>query len=119
MLPSWISDPFRSYLGGTIYHTPNARYNAAVRWYRTLMNLGFPVTPEITRLTRFIRYGVLNEHEASQVFYRRLPGKLFARYSLMLYWIDDGWMPEDMFYFCYVDWSWLNSEEVENITLFL
>ena len=118
MRPSWILNPFRSYLGGSIYHTANARYNAAVKWYRTLRNLGFPPTEEITRLARFIRYGVLNESEASQVFYNRLPFKLYCRFSLMLYYIEYKFMDESSFYFVYVDWKWLDSEEVVSTTLF-
>lgn len=117
MRPSW-TDPFRSYLGGSIHHTATARYNSAVRWYRTLINLGFPATPEITRLARFIRYGVLNVSEASAVFYGRLSDRLTARYSWMLYVIEYKFLPEDWFYFKFIDWSWLNTEKVKNTTLF-
>lgn len=118
MLPSWISDPYRSYLGGSIYHTADARYNSAVSWYRSLMNLGYRKTESIVRLARFIRYGVLNCQEASLVFQDRLPHRLNQRYLLMIHWIDDGWQLESDFYFKFIDWSWLNLAKVENTTLF-
>lgn len=118
MRPSWISDPFRSYLGGSIYHTADARYNSAISWYRSLMNLGYQKTELIIRLARFIRYGVLNSQEASLVFQNRLSCRLNQRYLLMIHWIDDGWLPESSFYFKFVDWSWLNLEKVESTALF-
>lgn len=67
------------------------------RWYRTLMNLGFHQTKELVRLARFIRYGVLSSQEASLVFYDRLAYKKKSRYLLMIYWIDDNWLPEVIF----------------------
>ena len=117
MRPSWIN-PFRSYLGGPIYHTATARYNSALSWYRTLMNLGYLQTDLIVRLARFIRYGVLNVQEASSVLSGRISKRLTNRYSLMIFWIDEGWLPEDWFYFKFIDWSWLDTEKVENTTLF-
>ena len=118
MHPSWIHDPYRSYLGGSIYHTVGARYNQAVQWYRTLINLGFPQDANIIRLARFIRHGVLNSAEASQIFYDRLPNRLKARYSLMIHWIEEDWLPESHFYFMFIDWSCLSSEKVESTALF-
>ena len=113
----WI-DPFKSYLGDSIYHTEDARYNSAVSWYRTLTNLGFPVTPEISRLARFIRYGVLSANDASKVLYGRLNKEQFYRYSLLCYYIDDGWVPEQDFYFKRIDWLCVDPEKVPSITLF-
>lgn len=117
---SWNRDGL-SYLGGKIFLTEEARYNASVSWFRTLTNLGFPVTPESTRLARFIRYGVLNTDEASAVLHGRLKKDLFYRYSLMCYYIDYKWIEEEWFYYRKLDWSWLDMEnlaEAENITLF-
>lgn len=115
---SWNRDG-RSYLGGKILLTEDARFNASVSWFRTLTNLGFPATPESTRIARFIRYGVLNTEEASKVFYKRLSHDEFYRYSLMVYYIDDKWIDEDWFYYRKLDWSWLDMEKVEaNTTLF-
>lgn len=108
---------FVSYLGGSIYHTEQARLNSAVSWYRTTTNL-FPSTPEIARLARFIRHGVLNAQEASLVLSKRLKRELFRRYSLMVYYIDDGWDTEQSFYFKPVE-LWPDMEKaVENTTLF-
>lgn len=117
MRRSWIFSRFRSYLGDPIYHTPGARYNDAIRWYRTLMNLGFPKTENIVRLARFIRYGVLSSSEASAVFYGRLPVDKSNRYSLMIYWIEYKWIDEGHFYYKDVD-LWQNLDAVESITLF-
>lgn len=110
MRPSWICNPFRSYLGDTIYHTADARYNQAIQWYRTLLNLGFQKSEQIIRLARFIRYGVLSASEASLVFYGRLPECQKMRFELMIYWIDESWIPEEHFYFKFIDWSWLDME---------
>ena len=63
---------YRSYLGDSIYHTEQARYNSAVAWYRSILNLGFSKTDEIIRYARFIRKGVLSSSEASSLFYGRI-----------------------------------------------
>lgn len=118
MLPSWISNPYRSYLGGPIYHTSDARLNSAVSWYRTLMNLGYQKTDLLVRLVRFIRFGVLNAQEASSVLMGRLSKRLSGRYLLMIYWIDDGWLPESDFYFKKIDWSWLVEDPPVSTGLF-
>lgn len=117
MRRSWIFSRFRSYLGGSIYHTAGARYNSAVSWYRTLMNLGYQKTDSLVRLARFIRFGVLNAQEASFVLMGRLSKKLNSRYSLMIYWIDYKWLEEEHFYYKDVD-LWQDLEKVENTTLF-
>lgn len=114
---SWISND-RSYLGGKIFLTDEARYNQSVSWFRTLINLGFSATPETHRLARFIRYGVLNSSEASDIIFGRISRALFARYSLMCYYIDYKWIEEEHFYYRKIDWSCFTLDPVENITLF-
>lgn len=109
---------YRSYIGDSIYHTEQARYNSAVAWYRSILNLGFPKTDEIIRYARFIRYGVLSSSEASSLFYGRMRSDKMKRFLLMVYYIEDGWVPEQDFYFKPIESLWHDMEVVENTTLF-
>lgn len=110
---------YKSYVGGPIFHTEQARYNSALAWYRTISNLGFPKSDFLVRLARFIRYGVLNADEASAVFYGRIPDKWKRKYLLMVYYIDDGWESENAFYFVPVEsLLWQNVAPVVNIIQF-